>query len=76
MFSLFNFLIAPFVPALWLYTLHRRFVKGKSAASYAGQWGRVSFAMRAFGTAQRPENLAARRLGRRNNGRAAARTRA
>ena len=49
MFSLFNILIAPFVPALWLYTLHRRFVKGKSAASYAGQWGHVSPAMRAFG---------------------------
>ena len=49
MFPLFNFLIAPFVPALWTYTLHRRFVRGKSAASYAGQWGKVSPQMREFG---------------------------
>lgn len=55
MFPLFNILIAPFVPALWLYTLHRRFVKGKSAASYAGQWGRVSPAMRAFGRHSGPK---------------------
>ena len=49
MFPLFNLFIAPFVPALWLYTLHRRFIKGKSAASFGGQWGKVSSPMREFG---------------------------
>ena len=49
MFRFFNFLITPFVPALWLYTLHRRFVRGKSADSYRGQWGQITSQMRAFG---------------------------
>ena len=55
MFAIFNFLLAPLVPALWLYTLHRRFVKGKSAASYAGQWGAISPQMRAFGRSSGPK---------------------
>ena len=55
MFRLFNFLLAPLVPALWLYTLHRRFVKGKSAASYAGQWGEITPQMRDFGRHDGPK---------------------
>ncbi len=55
MFALLNVLLAPLVPALWLYTLHRRFVRGKSAASYRGQWGRISPAMRAFGRHSGPK---------------------
>lgn len=55
MFSLFNFLVAPFVPALWLYTLHRRFVRGKSAQSYRGQWGQITPQMRAFGRSSGPK---------------------
>ncbi len=55
MFPLFNILLAPFVPALWLYTLHRRFVRGKSAESYRGQWGRVSPQMREFGRHDGPK---------------------
>ena len=55
MFPLFNFLLAPFVPALWLYTLHRRFIRGKSAQSYRGQWGKVSPQMRAFGRLDGPK---------------------
>ncbi len=55
MFNLFNALLAPFVPALWLYTLHRRFVRGKSAASYRGQWGHITPRMRAFGRGDGPK---------------------
>ena len=55
MFPLFNILLAPFVPGLWIYTLHRRFVRGKSAQSYAGQWGRVTPEMRAFGRNSGPK---------------------
>ncbi|PQV65350.1 3-deoxy-D-manno-octulosonic-acid transferase [Abditibacterium utsteinense] len=55
MFPLFNVLLAPFVPALWLYTLHRRFVQKKSAASFHGQWGKVSPAMREFGRQNGPK---------------------
>ncbi len=55
MFPLFNILLAPLLPALWLYTLHRRFVKGKSAASYAGQWGQITAQMRAFGRHNGPK---------------------
>ena len=55
MFPLFNFLLGPFVPALWLYTLHRRFVRGKSAASYAGQWGQITPQMREFGRENGPK---------------------
>lgn len=55
MFPLFNALLAPLVPALGLYTLHRRFVQKKSAASFAGQWGQVSPAMRAFGRHNGPK---------------------
>lgn len=55
MFALFNFIIAPFIPGLWLYTLHRRFVRGKSAQSYAGQWGKVSSQMRNFGRHDGPK---------------------
>ena len=55
MFPLFNALLAPFVPGLWIYTLHRRHVKGKSAASYAGQWGQISPQMRDFGRPDGPK---------------------
>ncbi len=55
MFNLFNALLAPFIPGLWLYTLHRRFVRGKSAGSYAGQWGQVTPQMRAFGRHRGPK---------------------
>src|SRR5688572_22875008 len=41
MFLIFNLLLLPFYPALWFYTLWRRFVKKRSAASLAGQWGSV-----------------------------------
>ena len=40
-FLLFNALLLPAYPALWFYTLWRRFVKGRSAASLRGQWGLV-----------------------------------
>ncbi len=36
-----NALLAPFVPAIGAYTLWRRYVKKKSAASLRGQWGMV-----------------------------------
>ena len=55
MFPLFNFLLAPFVPALWLYTLHRRFVRGKSADSFRGQWGKLTPQIRAFGKHKGPK---------------------
>ncbi len=55
MFRFFNFLVTPFVPALWLYTLHRRFVRGKSADSYRGQWGQITPQMRAFGRSSGPK---------------------
>ena len=55
MFPLFNFLIAPFVPALWLYTLHRRFVRGKSTQSFRGQWGQITPQMREFGRLDGPK---------------------
>ncbi len=38
---LFNALLLPFYPVVWLYTLWRRFVKKRSAASLRGQWGSV-----------------------------------
>lgn len=40
-FGLFNFLLLPLYPALALYTLWRRFIQKKSAASLRGQWGIV-----------------------------------
>jgi 3-deoxy-D-manno-octulosonic-acid transferase len=40
-FWLFNFLLLPFYPLLGIYTLWRRFAQKKSAASFAGQWGKV-----------------------------------
>lgn len=55
MFPLFNALLAPLVPALGLYTLHRRFVQRKSPQSFAGQWGSVTPAMRAFGQRKGPK---------------------
>lgn len=54
MFPFFNALLAPFVPLLGLYTLHRRFVQKKSAGSLAGQWGLITPAMRAFGRQSGP----------------------
>ena len=55
MFPLFNALLAPFIPGLWIYTLHRRFVRGKSVESFRGQWGKVSPPMRAFGRHEGPK---------------------
>ena len=55
MFPLFNVLLAPLLPGLWLYTLHRRFIRGKSAASFRGQWGQISPAMRDFGRHNGPK---------------------
>ena len=55
MFPLFNIFIAPLVPALWLYTLHRRFVRGKSAASFGGQWGKLTPEIREFGRLSGPK---------------------
>lgn len=55
MFPLFNALLIPFYPALGLYTLYRRFVQGKSPESLAGQWGRISPDMRAFGRLPNPK---------------------
>jgi len=54
-FPLFNALLVPLLPALGLYSLHRRFVQKKSAGSFAGQWGAVSPAMRAFGKSKNPK---------------------
>ena len=74
MFPLYNALLAPLLPGLGLYTLHRRYLKGKSAGSLAGQWGHISPEMRAFGRAKSPrvwlhavsvgETMAARPLAR------------
>lgn len=55
MFPFFNALLVPLYPLLGLYTLYRRFVKKKSAASLAGQWGVVSPQMRAFGRGKNPK---------------------
>ena len=55
MFPLFNALLAPLLPGLWAYTAYRRWVKGKSAASFAAQWGKITPAMRAFGRASGPK---------------------
>ncbi len=55
MFPLFNLLLAPFVPLLWLYTLHRHFIQGKSAASFEGQWGQITPKMRDFGRQNAPK---------------------
>ncbi len=55
MFPLFNALLAPFYPALGLYTLYRRFIQKKSAASFQGQWGHISPEMRAFGRTKGPK---------------------
>jgi 3-deoxy-D-manno-octulosonic-acid transferase len=41
MFYVFNILLLPFYPLLLGYTLWRRYVKGRSAASLRGQWGSV-----------------------------------
>lgn len=41
MYFLFNALLLPFYPVLLGYTLWRRYVKGRSAASLYGQWGSV-----------------------------------
>lgn len=54
MYRLYNALLTPLYPILGLYTLHRRFVRGRSAQSLAGQWGRVSPEMRAFGRSEGP----------------------
>lgn len=40
-FLIWNTLLCPFLPALGLYTLYRRFGQKKSAASLRGQWGFV-----------------------------------
>ncbi len=40
-FWLFNILLLPFYPLLATYTLWRRFIQKKSAASFFGQWGKV-----------------------------------
>jgi len=48
-FPLFNALLFPLLPAIWLYTVYRRFGQGKSADSLNGQWGVISPAMRDFG---------------------------
>lgn len=55
MFPLFNVLLAPLIPGLGLYTLHRRFFQKKSAESFAGQWGRITPSMRAFGRQRGPK---------------------
>ncbi|RYG74591.1 3-deoxy-D-manno-octulosonic acid transferase [bacterium] len=55
MFLLFNLVLTPLVPALGLYTLHRRYVQKKSAASFRGQWGIVSAEMKAFSRHQGPK---------------------
>lgn len=55
MFPLFNFLLAPFVPGLGLYTLHRHYVRGKSVESLHGQWGKITPAMREFGRGDHPK---------------------
>lgn len=54
-FTLFNLALTPLVPALGIYTLHRRHVKGKSALGFAGQWGTISPQMRAFGASKSPK---------------------
>lgn len=41
MFWLYNLILLPFVPAVGLYTLWRRYGQGRSAASLRGQWGHV-----------------------------------
>jgi len=40
-YRLFNALLLPVCPAVALYTLWRRYVQGRSAASLRGQWGGV-----------------------------------
>jgi 3-deoxy-D-manno-octulosonic-acid transferase len=40
-FGLYNLALVPFYAPLFLYTLWRRFVQKKSAASFLGQWGVV-----------------------------------
>lgn len=40
-FWLFNIVLVPLYPLLAIYTLWRRFIQKKSAASFAGQWGHV-----------------------------------
>ncbi len=54
-FPLFNLALLPLYPALGLYTLHRRFVQKKSAASFAGQWGKITPEIRAFGQLSSPK---------------------
>lgn len=46
MFLIYNALLLPFYPVIWLYTLWRRFVKKRSAASLRGQWGSVPWEAR------------------------------
>lgn len=41
LFWLFNLVLLPLYPLLLLYTLWRRFIQKKSAASFRGQWGAV-----------------------------------
>ena len=55
MFPLFNILLAPLVPALWLYTLHRRFIQKKTSESFRAQWGHISPEMRKFGARTEPK---------------------
>jgi 3-deoxy-D-manno-octulosonic-acid transferase len=55
LFPFFNLLLAPLVPALGLYTLHRRYVQKKSPASFRAQWGYVTPPMRRFGRAKGPK---------------------
>ena len=55
MFPIFNILLAPFTPLLWVYTLHRRFIQRKSAQSFHAQWGHISPEMRAFGKHDGPK---------------------
>ncbi len=55
MYWLFNALLVPLYGPLGLYTLHRRYIKKKSAASFAGQWGHISPQMREFGEYNGPK---------------------
>ncbi|HEX9996990.1 MAG TPA: glycosyltransferase N-terminal domain-containing protein [Abditibacterium sp.] len=55
MFPFFNALLAPLLPALGIYTLHRRFIQKKSPQSFAAQWGFFDAELRDFGLQSAPK---------------------
>ena len=55
MYFLFNLLLLPLIPFIWLYTWHRCYVRKKNPKMFSGYWGKVTPEMRAFGQHSGPK---------------------